>query len=117
MSASAHRVVLVTAPREEEARRIARALVSARLAACVNVLPGLRSHYRWKGRLHEDAEILLIVKTTARRVPALVRFVKRRHSAQVPEIISLPILEGAADYLAWIQKETSPSPRRVKSEK
>jgi periplasmic divalent cation tolerance protein len=96
-------VVLVTCASAKEARRIARALVEARLAACGNVLEApVRSIYRWKGKIESAKECLLIIKTTRRRFAALEKMVKRLHSYDVPEIIAVPIAAGSADYLKWI---------------
>lgn len=101
------RVALVTAPGAKLAEKIARGLVSKRLAACVNVVPNLVSHYAWKGKLHRDREVLLLIKTRASLMPRLIAFVRGKHPAQVPEIISLPILEGDKDYLDWLRESLS----------
>ena len=100
-------VVLVTAPGAEEAARIARALVEERLAACGNVVPGLRSIYRWQGAVHEDAEALLVLKTTRDRFEALRARVLALHPYEVPEVVALPVEAGSASYLEWIVRETS----------
>ena len=102
-------VVLVTAASERQAGRIGRALVKSELAACVNILPGVRSIFRWEGKFSEEREVLLIVKSRADLFGRLAAEVKRLHSYQVPEVIAFPILHGAADYLAWIQKTTRKS--------
>jgi periplasmic divalent cation tolerance protein len=99
-------VVLVTAASKQEAARIGRALVKAELAACVNVLPGIRSIFRWEGKVSEEREVLLIVKSRSDLFDRLATEVKRLHSYQVPEVIAFPIAYGAADYLAWIRKST-----------
>jgi periplasmic divalent cation tolerance protein len=99
-------VVLVTAPGADEAARIARAVVEDRLAACGNVVPGLRSIYRWKGAVQEDAEALLVLKTTRDRFEALRARVLALHPYEVPEVIALPVEAGSAPYLAWISAET-----------
>jgi periplasmic divalent cation tolerance protein len=96
-------VVLVTCGSAKEARRIARALVEHRLAACVNTLPApVESVYRWKGRIESAKEFLLIVKTSRKRFAALQAEVRRLHSYDVPEIVALRIERGGRDYLAWI---------------
>jgi len=95
-------VVLVTTPDVEAAAGLARALVEARLAACGNVVPGLRSIYRWEGRVHDEPEALLILKTTRARFEALRDEVLRRHPYQVPEVLALPVEAGSAPYLAWL---------------
>jgi periplasmic divalent cation tolerance protein len=102
-------VVLVTAASKQEAARIGRALVKAELAACVNMLPGIRSIFRWEDKVSEEREVLLIVKSRSDLFGRLAAEVKRFHSYQVPEVIAFPIAYGAADYLAWIQKSTRKS--------
>ncbi len=99
-------VVLVTTPSPERAAEIARAVVEERLAACGNVLPGLRSIYRWEGKVQEDAEALLVLKTTRARFEALRDRVLALHPYEVPEVIALPVEAGSARYLAWIAAET-----------
>lgn len=96
------RLVLVTAPDVALAETLARGLVEAKLAACVNVVPGLTSFYSWEGTLHKDAEVLLLIKTTTGALPELMRFVRERHPAKVPEIVSLPIDAGDPLYLKWL---------------
>ncbi len=93
--------MLVTASSAEEAARVARALVDERLAACVNIVPGLRSIYHWQGRVEDTAEVLLIVKTARHVLSALTERVRALHSYTVPEVIALPIVGGAASYLEW----------------
>jgi periplasmic divalent cation tolerance protein len=104
-------MVEITAGSTEEAERIGRALVEERLAACANLLPGLRSIYRWKGRVQEASETLLLVKTTAAALLALTERVRTLHSYECPCIAALPILGGNPDYLAWIAAESAPSHR------
>jgi periplasmic divalent cation tolerance protein len=99
-------VVLITVGTEDEAYSIGRALVEERLAACANILPGVRSLYRWEGKTHDDAEVLVIVKTRASLFPQLARRVKELHSYEVPEIIGLPIGAGDDAYLDWIRAAT-----------
>lgn len=99
-------VVLVTAPSAETAAGIARALVEERLAACGNVVPGLRSIYRWEGTVHDEAEALLVLKTTRGRFAALRDRVLALHPYQVPEVLALPVEEGSQKYLAWVGEET-----------
>lgn len=100
--------VLITAP-PELAPVLARGIVEAHLAACVTQVP-IRSTYRWKGEIHEDAEIQLVVKTTRDRFAALEAYVRTHHSYEVPELLALPIVEGGAEYLAWLRAETTPPP-------
>jgi len=100
-------VVLVTAPTPERAAELARTLVEERLAACGNVVPGLRSIYRWEGKVQDDAEALLLLKTTRARFEALRDRVLALHPYQVPEVIALPVEAGSAKYLEWIAAETT----------
>ena len=99
-------VVLVTTPTPERAAEIARALVEERLAACGNVLPAIRSIYRWEGRVQDDQEALLVLKSTRDRFEALRDRVLALHPYQVPEVIALPVEAGSAADLAWIAGET-----------
>lgn len=100
------RVVLVTAPNAEAADAIASGLVDAKLAACVNVVPGVTSHYVWEGKRRKDQELLLVIKTRAGLVPELSAFVKAKHPAKLPEVIALPITEGEKAYLDWLAANT-----------
>jgi periplasmic divalent cation tolerance protein len=100
-------LVMVTAPDLETARSIARALVDRKIAACVNISPGLISVYAWKGELEESQEVLLLIKTRAALVQDhLIPLVHDLHPYELPEIISLPIVGGSRMYLDWIQEET-----------
>jgi len=99
-------VVLVTAPSAEKAAELARALVEERLAACGNVVPGLRSIYRWQGKVEDEAEALLVLKTTRARFEALRERILALHPYEVPEVLALPVEAGSAAYLAWIAGET-----------
>jgi periplasmic divalent cation tolerance protein len=97
-------VVLVTCSSPAEARRIARAVVEARLAACVNIVPGaVQSIYRWKGKVESAHERLLLIKTSRRRLEKLRKTVEQLHSYDVPEFIALPIAAGSPAYLAWVE--------------
>ena len=100
-------LVLSNCGTAEEAGRVARALVEARLAACVNVVPGVLSLYHWQGAIEEAAECTLLIKTTRQQFPALCTELRRVHSYQVPEIIAIPIVDGDAAYLDWIDRESS----------
>jgi periplasmic divalent cation tolerance protein len=99
-------VVLVTAGSAEEAASIGRALVDERLAACANVIPAVRSIYRWEGKVADEAEWLLLVKTRRERFEAVERRVRALHSYQVPEVIALEVVAGSAPYLEWIEEES-----------
>ena len=106
------RIVLVTCPSVALARRIARAVVEKRLAACVNVmLSAVESVYTWKGKVERAREYLLVMKTTAKRLAELENEVKRLHSYDVPEFIALPITEGSKKYLSWMD-DTVAKPRK-----
>jgi len=102
------RLVLCTCPDEASAGRIARALVEGRLAACVNVLPGLRSVYRWQGAVEEAQEHLLLIKTCAARLPDLERAVRELHPYELPELVAVPITGGLAAYLDWVRENSRP---------
>jgi periplasmic divalent cation tolerance protein len=95
-------VVLVTTPTAESGAEIARALVEERLAACGNVVPAIRSIYRWAGEIHDDAEALLVLKTERRLVPALKARLPALHPYQVPELLVLAVEDGLPAYLEWI---------------
>jgi periplasmic divalent cation tolerance protein len=98
-------VVLVTCSNAREAQRLARAVVERRLAACVNVLgTPLRSTYRWKGKVETAVEYLLLIKSSRKRFRALRAAIERLHSYDVPEVIALPIVEGSAPYLRWLDE-------------
>lgn len=106
MAKPAYLVVFITTSSYEEARKIADALVSQRKAACVNIVPRVNSLFRWKGKIEDAEESLLVVKTRAKLFPDVVSTVKGIHSYEVPEIIALPIVEGNPDYLKWMDEET-----------
>ena len=97
--------VCVTVASDDEGARIARALVEERLAACVNQLPGVRSIYRWQGRVEEAREELVIIKTRRDLLPAIAKRVRELHSYDLPEFIALPILDGSAEYLEWLNDQ------------
>jgi len=103
---SAHLIVLVTSP-AAEAPSLAKSLVEERLAACVNIVPGLRSYYRWEGQVEEDDEVLCILKTQAQLFEQLRQRLTELHSYEVPEIIALPIVAGNQPYLEWITASTA----------
>ena len=95
-------VVLVTCGSPEEGRKVARALVERRLAACVNVVAGVESVYRWKGAVEEASECLLLAKTTRGQFEPLQSAVRELHSYELPEVVALPIVDGLDSYLSWI---------------
>lgn len=100
------RLIYITASSDEEARTIARALVGERLAACANILGQIGSVYWWEDELQEDAEVALIVKSTAALVSRIVDRVKALHSYDCPCVVALPIEAGNAEFLDWIEAET-----------
>jgi len=102
-------VALVTAP-AEVADELASGLVHGRLAACVNIVPGVSSVYRWEGRVEKDAESLMVVKTRAPLQRQVVEWVHAHHPHATPEIIFLPIIGGSPAYLAWLASECPPEP-------
>ena len=99
-------VVMSNCSTAEEAHEVARALLEARLAACVNVISGVHSIYHWQGSIEEAAEWTLLIKTRRALFERLCTELRRGHSYQVPEVIALPILDGHSEYLAWIDRET-----------
>jgi periplasmic divalent cation tolerance protein len=101
-------VVLVTAPDIDVATRIAGALVEERLAACVNLVPGVRSIYRWNGRVENDSEVLMIIKTRADRSVELTERVRALHPYDTPEVVLIPVAGGSRDYLDWVRAEATP---------
>jgi len=98
----------MTAGSLEEAREIGRALVEARLSACINIIDSMQSLYWWEDQVREDREVVFIAKTVSRLVPGLVELVKSRHSYECPCVVSLPITGGNQDFLDWIIQQTRP---------
>lgn len=99
-------LVFITASSEEEAAKIAHSLVEKRFAACVNIIRNIRSIYRWKGKVEDDAEVLMLAKTKQSLFDTLMNEVKALHSYAVPEIIAIPVAEGSEDYLDWLNEVT-----------
>ncbi len=104
------RVVLCTVPDAETGARLARSLVEQKLGACVNIVPSVRSIYRYQGEVCDDAESLLVIKTAAHRFCALRDWLSEHHPYDVPEIIALPIEDGAPAYLKWLAEQCMPEP-------
>jgi periplasmic divalent cation tolerance protein len=100
---SGARVVLVTAPSPDVGAALGRALVDERLAACVNVIPGLTSIYRWQGQREEASECLLVIKTDETRYAELERRVLELHPYEIPEVLALPVERGAPAYVEWLR--------------
>ena len=103
-------VVLSTCGSEEEAGKLARSLVEQRVAACVNVVSRIRSYYRWKGEIESADEYLLVIKSSRVRMPALMAAIQKEHSYEVPEVIALSVVDGAPDYLNWLQASLENNP-------
>jgi periplasmic divalent cation tolerance protein len=99
-------VLFVTVPSADVASLIGTALVTEHLAACVNVLPGVRSLYLWEGAVHDDAELLLVIKSCRDRIPRLQARVLALHPYSVPEVVVLPIVDGSPRYLEWVRAST-----------
>lgn len=100
-------LVFTTLPDQDSALELARQLVEARLAACVNVMSPCRSVYRWQGQLNEDGEIPLIIKTSAANYDRIEAFVRERHPYELPELVALDLTRGLPGYLAWLTEETT----------
>ncbi|MFZ2446879.1 MAG: divalent-cation tolerance protein CutA [Syntrophobacteraceae bacterium] len=100
-------IILVTVGSEEEAAKIGRALVEEKLAACANIVPRIRSIYRWKGEIYDERESLVVIKTRTSLFPALRDRVRALHSYETPEIVAFPVAQGLPEYLAWVIGETA----------
>ena len=107
VSESSVRVVMITAPDADTAAELARALVTERLAACVNLVPGIRSFYRWEGQVNDDSEVLLLAKTRDDRCAALAARVLDLHPYDLPEVLALPAVGGSEAYLDWVRSEST----------
>ncbi len=99
-------VIFVTTSSSAEAEKIGRALVEEKLVACVNIIPQVRSIYRWQGKICDEPEALMVLKTRSGQIQKIIKRVRSLHSYTVPEIIVLPILAGSKDYLRWIYEVT-----------
>jgi periplasmic divalent cation tolerance protein len=97
--------IYMTVGSKEEARKIGRELVTARVAACVNILDNMNSFYRWEGKIQDDTEVVMIAKTTEDKVPELIKKVKSLHSYDCPCIVSLPVIGGHQPFLEWVASE------------
>ncbi len=102
---SSARVVLVTVPRGGKAGALAEGMVEARLASCANMVPEIVSVYRWRGRVHKDAETLLVIKTTAAKLKPLELWIKARHPYETPEFLVLTAAGGSKEYLSWLTEQ------------
>ena len=100
-------IIFCTVDSEELGERIADALVEAREAACVNIVPGVRSIYRWEDKLCRDVELLLVVKSVAENFESVRERIRRMHTYQVQEVIAIPVTAGDADYLKWLRESVN----------
>lgn len=100
-------VVMVTTSNQDEAAKIAEHVVRSRLAACASTVPTVRSTYWWEGKIVNDQESLVLIKTTSDKYPSLQENIQTLHSYKVPEIIAIPVVEGLPTYLEWVNRETS----------
>jgi periplasmic divalent cation tolerance protein len=98
-------VVFSTCGSEQDAIKVARALVEAKVAACVNVLPNVRSVYRWKDAIEEESEWMLIIKSSRSLFAQLQAELRKVHSYEVPEVLAIPVVDGSAEYLGWLDRE------------
>jgi periplasmic divalent cation tolerance protein len=108
------RLLLVTAPDRQTARRLARAALRARLIACANLIPGVESHYWWREKLERGSEVLLVLKTTVKRVANLEKLILAEHPYDTPEFLVLPLMAGSPGYLAWLAANTGAAPRPLR---
>lgn len=99
-------VVYSTIDNIQDARKIAKALVEEQIVACVNIIPAIESVYKWKGKIEDDNEVLLLAKTVDDNVKKTIRRIKELHSYEIPDIIVLPVIGGLKDYLDYIDRET-----------
>jgi periplasmic divalent cation tolerance protein len=95
------RLVFVTAPTVEEARKLTKSILEKHLAACVNLLPKVESHYRWKGKVEKSEEVMMVIKSSAEQFETLAGFIRKHHSYECPEIVALPPNEISPAYRSW----------------
>ena len=101
-----HLLVLTTCPDRATVARIATALLEEKLAACINEVPGVRSHYRWQDRIEHDDEVLMLVKTTVKAYDRAEALIREHHPYELPEVIAVPLTAGSEAYLQWITEST-----------
>lgn len=102
-------VVFSTCSSQQEAEKIAANLIEKRIAACVNLIPGVHSIYRWRGKVEYSKEILLLIKSTRELLPQLQSEISRMHSYEVPEVLAVPVVDGMESYLEWMDRELLPA--------
>ncbi|HLG19716.1 MAG TPA: divalent-cation tolerance protein CutA [Bdellovibrionota bacterium] len=112
MSGGKFHLVFSATGSRKNARKIAQMLVDRRLAACVNIVPGVQSLFRWKGKRRDERECLILIKTRKSLLPQIERALRKYHAYELPELISLPLGKGSALYLEWIAQSTSKSERK-----
>ncbi len=100
-------IVFVTVPDLREGSRISKAILTSRLAACVNVIPGIQSMYQWKGKIVQEKEAMLVLKTTRLRYQKLEQKIKQLNPYEVPEIIAIPLIYGLSQYIEWVKREVA----------
>ena len=100
-------IVFVTVPGLREGSRISKAILTSRLAACVNVIPGVQSIYKWKGKIVQEKEAMLVLKTTRPRYRKLEQKIKQLHPYEVPEVIAIPLIFGSPQYIEWVTREVA----------
>lgn len=100
-------IVFVTVPGLREGNRISRAILTSRLAACVNVIPGVQSMYRWKGKIVQEKEAMLVLKTTRLQYRKLEQKIKELHPYEMPEVIAIPLVYGSFQYIEWVRREVA----------
>jgi periplasmic divalent cation tolerance protein len=103
---SGYTVIFITTSSLDEAKKIGRVLVEEKLAACANIVSPIRSIYHWQGKICDDKEALIILKTKKKLFKQIEKMVKALHTYEVPEVISMPITEGSNKYLSWLKNET-----------
>jgi len=101
-----HAILMTTVTRRADARKLAKMAVRMRLAACVQTIGGVRSTYRWKGKIEDSAEILMLFKTTKKALPGLIKAIKATHPYSLPELVAVPVVAGSSEYLKWVGAET-----------
>jgi periplasmic divalent cation tolerance protein len=101
-------IIFVTAPSEKIASQIGKMIISKKLAACVNIIPEIRSLYRWKNKICNDKEFLIIIKSSAKRFNELAVKIQKMHPYEIPEIISIPITKGSNSYMKWLSENIKP---------